>query len=99
MIEFGISVLSLYGTLEIFVSHLEVLFIEAYVTSVEVVVRINIIIFYSFLVFFESSRHVTLVIESQTQILVIEREIFPGSLLFIVCNFFCFETNGLFVGA
>ena len=82
-------------------SHLEVLLVEAHVTSIEEVVRIHIIMSYRILVFFESSLHVTLVIESQTQILVIKRKIFIGSpsLIFLFINFLDFKTNGLFVGA
>ena len=66
VIELGISILSLDGSLEILMRRIEILFIQAYVTPVEVVVCTSVIISNGKFIFLKSSLHVTLMVEGQS---------------------------------
>lgn len=74
---------------------IEILLVETDIASVEIVVW-NLIVLNSLLIFFERSLHVTLMVKSETEVLVVEGEVFPAATV-VVFDLLDFEVNGTFV--
>ena len=81
MIEFGITVFSSDSCLEVSMRQFKVLLVEAHVTSVEVVVCIGIVVADGCLVLLEGSPVLSLVVQGQSKVLVIEGEVLEGAIL------------------
>ena len=81
MVELGITVLPRDSCLEVSMRQVKVLLVEAHVTTVEVVVCIGVVVVNCGLVLFEGSRVVSLVVQGQPKILVIEGEVLEGAVL------------------
>ena len=97
VVELGIAVFSVNSCLEIFMSHDEVLFIKSNVTTVEIVVRVGVVVINGLLVLDEGAIHFTLMVESQTQVLVVEGKILQRAVLLNLV-LLLLEPNRLFVG-
>ena len=60
---------------------LKVLFVEAHITTVEVVVCISVVVANGCLVLVEGSPVLSLVVQGQSKVLVIEGEVLEGAIL------------------
>ena len=81
VVELGITVFPCDSRLKVSMCQFKVLLVEAHVTTVEVVVCISVVVANCCLVLLEGSRIVTLVVQGQSQILVIEGEVLEGAVL------------------
>lgn len=81
VVEFGITVFSSDSCLEVSMRQFKVLLVEAHVTSVEVVVCISVVVADSCLVLLEGSPVLSLVVQGQSEVLVIEGEVLEGAVL------------------
>ena len=100
MVELGIAILELDSSLEIFMSFLEQLLVQLYIAPVEVIASVHGVHTDCMFVFYERALHFTLMIQSQTEVLVIKRQIFIRSsfLLFFVFLPLRLEFNRFLVG-
>ena len=81
VIEFGITVFSSDSCLEVSMRQFKVLLVEAHVTSVEVIVCIGVVVADCCLVLLEGSPVLSLVVQGQSKVLVIEGEVLEGAIL------------------
>ena len=81
VVELGVTVFPCDSCLEVSMRQFKVLFVEAHVTSVEVVVCISVVVADSRLVLLEGSPVLSLVVQGQSKVLVIEGEVLKGAIL------------------
>ena len=75
VVELSISVFPCDSCLKVSMRQLKVLFVEAHITTIEVVVRISVVVANGCLVLLEGSPVLSLVVQGQSKVLVVEGKV------------------------